>query len=41
VLAYPESFLIDRQGHIRAAERGPVDETFMRTKVLPLLEAPS
>jgi cytochrome c biogenesis protein CcmG, thiol:disulfide interchange protein DsbE len=41
VLAYPESFLVDRQGHIRAAARGPVDEQFMRTKVLALLEEPS
>jgi cytochrome c biogenesis protein CcmG, thiol:disulfide interchange protein DsbE len=38
VLAYPESFLIDRQGRIRAAARGPVDERFMRTKVMPVLE---
>lgn len=41
VLAYPESFLIDRHGRIRAAERGPVDEQFMRTQVLPVLEGRS
>jgi cytochrome c biogenesis protein CcmG, thiol:disulfide interchange protein DsbE len=41
VLAYPESFLIDRQGRIVAAERGPVDDAFMRAKVLPLLQEPS
>ena len=41
VLAYPESFLIDRQGRIRAAERGPVDDAFLRTKVLPLVESQS
>ena len=38
VLAYPETFVIDRQGRIVAAQRGPVDDAFMRAKVLPLLE---
>ena len=37
VAQYPETFVIDRQGRIAAAQRGPVDETFMRTKVEPLL----
>ena len=38
VVAYPETFVIDRDGRIRAVRRGPVDEAFMRTKVAPLLE---
>src|SRR5918998_1592496 len=31
VIAYPETFVIDRAGRIAAAERGPVDEEWMRT----------
>ena len=38
VVAYPETFVIDRDGRIRAVRRGPVDEAFMRTEVAPLLE---
>ena len=37
IVAYPETFVIDRQGRIAASRRGPVDEEFMRTNVLPLL----
>ena len=37
VVAYPETFVIDRRGRIVASERGPVDEAFMRENVLPLL----
>ena len=37
VVQYPETFVIDRQGRIAAVQRGPVDETFMQTKVEPLL----
>jgi cytochrome c biogenesis protein CcmG, thiol:disulfide interchange protein DsbE len=37
VIAYPETFVIDRQGRIAATRRGPVDEKFMRTQVAPLL----
>jgi cytochrome c biogenesis protein CcmG, thiol:disulfide interchange protein DsbE len=37
VIAYPETFVIDRRGRIAAVERGPVDEEFMRRHVLPLL----
>jgi cytochrome c biogenesis protein CcmG/thiol:disulfide interchange protein DsbE len=37
VVAYPETFVIDREGRITAVRRGPVDERFMRTKVAPLL----
>lgn len=39
VVAYPETFVIDRQGRIVATERGPVDDAFMRENVLPLLRS--
>ena len=38
VAQYPETFLIDRQGRIAAAERGPVDQEWMEANVAPLLE---
>jgi len=38
VVAYPETFVIDRQGRIAAVRRGPVDEAFLRANVVPLLE---
>jgi cytochrome c biogenesis protein CcmG/thiol:disulfide interchange protein DsbE len=38
VLAYPETFVIDRHGRIAASRRGPVDEAFMRQRVAPLLK---
>jgi cytochrome c biogenesis protein CcmG, thiol:disulfide interchange protein DsbE len=38
VAQYPETFAIDRQGRIAAAQRGPVDEEWMRAHVAPLLE---
>jgi cytochrome c biogenesis protein CcmG/thiol:disulfide interchange protein DsbE len=38
VVAYPETFVIDRDGRITAVRRGPVDEAFMRAEVAPLLE---
>jgi cytochrome c biogenesis protein CcmG, thiol:disulfide interchange protein DsbE len=38
VVAYPETFVIDRRGRIAAVARGPVDEEFMRRSVAPLLE---
>jgi cytochrome c biogenesis protein CcmG/thiol:disulfide interchange protein DsbE len=41
VVAYPESFVIDRRGRIAATRRGPVDESFLRRYVLPLLREPS
>ncbi len=41
VVAYPETFVIDRKGNIAATRRGPVDEQFMRDAVLPLLEEPA
>ena len=37
VIAYPETFVIDRNGQIVASRRGPVDEAFMRREVAPLL----
>ncbi len=41
ITGMPESFLVDRQGHIVATRRYAVDDTFMRTKVMPLLEKTS
>ena len=41
IVGFPETFVIDRRGAIAAARRGPVDETFMRTEVAPLLKEPS
>jgi cytochrome c biogenesis protein CcmG, thiol:disulfide interchange protein DsbE len=38
VIQYPETFVIDRQGRIAAAQRGPVDEEWMRANVTPVLE---
>jgi cytochrome c biogenesis protein CcmG/thiol:disulfide interchange protein DsbE len=38
VIAYPETFVIDRRGRIAASRRGPVDDEFLRREVLPLLE---
>ena len=37
VIAYPETFVIDRRGRIAASRRGPVNEAFLRKEVLPLL----
>ena len=37
IVAYPESFVIDRGGQIVASRRGPVDDEFMRENVSPLL----
>jgi cytochrome c biogenesis protein CcmG/thiol:disulfide interchange protein DsbE len=41
VIAYPETFVIDRQGRIAATRRGPVDEAFLRRHVEPLLREQS
>ena len=41
VMAYPETFVIDRRGRIAASRRGPVDDAFLRDEVLPLLEEPA
>jgi len=37
IVAYPETIVIDRAGRIAALRRGPVDESFMRSEVAPLL----
>jgi len=37
VVAYPETFVIDRRGRIAAVWRGPVDEADLRRQVLPVL----
>jgi cytochrome c biogenesis protein CcmG/thiol:disulfide interchange protein DsbE len=37
VVAYPETFVVDRRGRIAASRRGPVDDAFMREHVSPLL----
>ena len=39
VVAYPETFVIDRRGRIAAVRRGPVDEEFMTAEVAPLLRS--
>ena len=41
VVAYPETFVIDRRGRIAAVRRGPVDEEFMTAEVAPLLRPPA
>jgi cytochrome c biogenesis protein CcmG/thiol:disulfide interchange protein DsbE len=38
VSGYPETFLIDRQGRIAAAKRGPVDQAWLDEHLAPLLE---
>lgn len=38
VAGIPETFVIDRRGHIAAVRRGPVDAAFLEASVLPLLE---
>jgi cytochrome c biogenesis protein CcmG, thiol:disulfide interchange protein DsbE len=37
IVGFPETFVLDRRGRITAVRRGPVDERFMRERVLPLL----
>jgi cytochrome c biogenesis protein CcmG/thiol:disulfide interchange protein DsbE len=39
VTAYPESFLVDKSGRIRAAIRGPLDDKWVREHVIPLLDS--
>jgi cytochrome c biogenesis protein CcmG/thiol:disulfide interchange protein DsbE len=34
---FPESFLIDPQGHVALIRRGPVDENYLAEQVAPLL----
>lgn len=37
VTGFPESFLIDPSGRVAAIARGPIDDAFMRSAVMPLL----
>lgn len=37
VTGYPETVVIDRRGRIAATSRGPVDDRFFTSRVLPLL----
>ncbi len=37
VTGFPESFVLDRSGHVAALQRGPVDNGFMQGTVVPLL----
>jgi cytochrome c biogenesis protein CcmG, thiol:disulfide interchange protein DsbE len=37
VVQYPETFAIDKRGHITAVRRGPVDDEWMKANVEPLL----
>jgi cytochrome c biogenesis protein CcmG/thiol:disulfide interchange protein DsbE len=41
VVGYPETFVVDRQGRVRALARGPVDDKWMRQHVEPLLREPT
>jgi cytochrome c biogenesis protein CcmG/thiol:disulfide interchange protein DsbE len=41
ILAYPESFVIGRNGRVAAAVRGAVTDQFMRQSVVPLLQKKS
>lgn len=41
LVAYPETYVIDREGRIVAVKRGEVDDKFLRSFVLPLLEEES
>ena len=41
VAAYPETFVIDREGRIVAIARGEVSDDFLRRNVPPLLEEPA
>ena len=34
---FPESFLIDPEGHVSLIRRGPVDEPYLQRNVLPLI----
>ena len=38
VTGYPETFLIDRQGRIAAARRGPITQAWLDERLDPLLE---
>jgi len=37
VTGFPETFVLDRTGHVAALDRGPIDDGFMQGTVVPLL----
>lgn len=37
ITGFPESFVLDRSGHVAALARGPVNDSFMQNTVVPLL----
>jgi cytochrome c biogenesis protein CcmG/thiol:disulfide interchange protein DsbE len=37
VAGYPETVVVDRRGRVAAIQRGPVDDSFYASQVLPLL----
>jgi cytochrome c biogenesis protein CcmG/thiol:disulfide interchange protein DsbE len=37
ITGYPETLVLDRRGRVAALRRGPVDDSFLRRAVLPLL----
>jgi cytochrome c biogenesis protein CcmG, thiol:disulfide interchange protein DsbE len=39
VFGYPETLVIDRHGRIASVQRGPVDDLFFTTTVLPVLRS--
>jgi cytochrome c biogenesis protein CcmG/thiol:disulfide interchange protein DsbE len=41
VTGVPETLVIDKRGRVAATGRGPIDDAFFRTKVLPLLKEPA
>ncbi len=38
---FPESFLIDPQGHVALIRRGPVDESYLAQQIAPLIGMPT
>jgi cytochrome c biogenesis protein CcmG/thiol:disulfide interchange protein DsbE len=39
VTGFPESFVIDPSGRVAAIARGPVNDAFMRSALMPLLRS--
>ena len=39
VFGYPETIVIDRHGRIASVQRGPIDDLFFTTGVLPVLRS--
>ncbi len=37
VVGYPETLVLDRRGRVAALQRGPIDDSFLRRIVLPLV----